>query len=322
MKQVLTVTLVVAGFVFLVPAPLFSGAAGATTRTNGQIVFDRLVNPSIGSKSVWTANPDGTNAQQLLPVNPISCCGAFSPNGRKLAIPYPAKGGRVGTAVINPDGSGLRPFPIKQENLNVGCATWSPNGKRLACETWDDKAPARDGVYTISSANGGGLTRLTSNPIGGHDLPGSYSPNGKQLVFTRFDKTGNTGIGLFIVNTNGSHEHRLTPKGILLDAGNSGDWSPQGNLIIFSRSINGPGELWAIQPNGTHAHPLIVQGLPCGTTVGCHEPIWSPDGKKIIFAENGIGPTTQIYTINANGTGLENVTAGDDPTWGTHPLTP
>jgi Tol biopolymer transport system component len=54
--------------------------------------------------------------------------------------------------------------------------------------------------------------------------------------------------------------------------------------------------------------------------VGCHEPTWSPDGKKIIFAENGIGSTTQIYTSNANGTGLKHVAPGDDPSWGTHPL--
>lgn len=301
-------------------ALLFSGAAGATARANGQIVFDRLVNPSIGSKSVWTANPNGTHARKLLPVNPISCCGRFSPNGSKLAIAYPTKDGRVGTAIINPNGTGLRPFPIGQKNLNVGCAPWSPDGMRLACETWDDKDPARNGVYTISSSNGSGLTRLTSNPIGGHDQPGSYSPNGKQLVFTRFNK-GGTGIGLFIVNTNGSHEHRLTPKGVTLESGNTGDWSPQGNLIIFSRSsAGGPGALWTIHANGTHLHQLKLEGIPCGNAVGCHEPIWSPNGKKIIFAENGIGSTTQIYTSNANGTGLKHITPGDDPSWGAHRL--
>jgi Tol biopolymer transport system component len=302
---------------------VFSGVAGATTRTNGRIVFDRLVNPSNGSVAVWTANPDGTHARKLLPVNPVSCCGEFSPNGSKLAIAYPAKGGRVGTAVINANGTGLRPFPIGPPKLNVGCATWSPDGKRLACETWDDKNPGRNGVYTISSGNGSGLTRLTSNPIGGHDLPGSYAPNGKQLVFTRFNKAGTLGR-LFIVNTNGSHERRLTPEGVVLEGGNSGDWSPQGNLIVFSRLANpyqgAPGELWTIHADGTHLHQLKVRGLPCGTTVGCHEPIWSPNGKKIVFAENGLGSTTQIYTINANGSGLKHVTSGDTPGWGTHAL--
>lgn len=299
---------------------LFSGVAGATTRPNGQIVFDRLVNPSTGSKSVWTANPDGTHARRLLPVNSVSCCGEFSPSGSKLVIPYPTKDGRIGTAVINANGTGLRPFPIGPAKLNVGCGTWSPDGKRLACETWDDQGPARNGVYTISSVNGGGLTRLTSNPIGGHDQPGSYSPNGKQLVFTRFNKAGTTGIGLFIVNTNDSHERRLTPKGVLLQPGNTGDWSPHGNLIIFSRSsAHGTGALWTIDANGTHLQQLRLKGLPCGTTVGCHEPTWSPNGKKIIFAENGLGSTTEIYISNANGTGLKHVTSGDDPSWGTHP---
>jgi len=313
-----TLTTLLAGVmvVALVVAPAEARPRGV----NGQITYDQI-DPTTGEKAIVITNPDGSDVRVLVPANPVSCCSDFSPDGSKLAVAYPAKGGRVGTAVINANGTGLRPFPIRSRKLNVGCATWSPDGKRLACETWDDKDPARNGVYTISFANGSGLTRLTSNPLGGHDQPGSYSPNGKQLVFTRYNKAS-TGIGLFIVDTNGSHEHRLTPKGVLLQSGNTGDWSPHGNLIIFSRilGIGSPGGLWTIHADGTHLRRLTVEGLACGTSVGCHEPFWSPNGKKIIFAENGEGSTTQIYTVNANGTGLKHVTSGDDPSWGTHPL--
>jgi Tol biopolymer transport system component len=269
---------------------------------------------------VYTSNPDGSQARRLLPVNDVTCCAVFSPDGSRIVIPYPTHDGRIGTALINPDGTGYTPFPISDPTLNVGCGLWSPDGARLACETWDDSHPGRDGVYTISSADGSGLKRLTSNPLDGHDLPGSYSPNGKQLVYTRSDTAG-TGIGLFIVNADGSGEHRLTPKSVLLQNGNSGDWSPHGNLIIFSRLGSRGGSLWTIHADGTHLHQLKVKGLACGTSVGCHEPRWSPNGKQIIFAVNGIGATTQIYTINANGSGLKHVTSGDDPSWGTHSLT-
>jgi Tol biopolymer transport system component len=296
-------------------------ASGSAVRTNGRIAFEGLVDPSTGSKSTWTANPNGTGVRLLVPVNPVTCCGEFSPDGSKLVIPYPTKDGRIGTALINADGTGYTPFPISEPKLNVGCGLWSPDSKPLACETWDDKEPARNGVYTISSADGSGLTRVTSNPSGGHDQPGGYSPDGKQLVFSRFN-AAQLGVGLFIVNTDGSGEHRLTPKGVLLQTGNTGDWSPRGNLIIFSRlRVVGGGSLWTIHADGTHLRQLKVEGLACGTSVGCHEPRWSPDGKKIIFAENGVGSTTQIYTINANGTGLRHVTSGDDPSWGTHPPT-
>jgi Tol biopolymer transport system component len=295
-------------------------ASGSVGGRNGRIAFDRLVNPSTGAKAVYTSNPDGTRARRLLPVNDVSCCAVFSPDGSKLVIPYPAAGSRIGTAIINPDGTGYRPFPIGDPKLNVGCGLWSPDGARLACETWDDANSGRDGVYTISSTDGSGLARLTTNPVGGHDLPGGYSPNGQQLVFARFDTSG-AGIGLFIVNTDGSGEHRLTPKSVFLQDGNTGDWSPRGNLIIFSRLGSQGGSLWTIHADGTHLRELKVKGLACGTGVGCHEPRWSPNGKEIIFAVNGVGSTTQIYTIKTNGSGLKHVTSGDDPSWGTHPLT-
>jgi hypothetical protein len=64
------------------------------------------------------------------------------------------------------------------------------------------------------------------------------------------------------------------------------------------------------------------------TWVGCFNPSWSPDGKKIVF---GRQPATtlqrDIYTVNADGSGLFRVTNTPDveefnADWGTHPLTP
>jgi hypothetical protein len=183
--------------------------AGASPRgTNGQIAYDRT-DPATGDQAVFTANPDGSSERLIVPA---SCCGDFSPDGSKLAVPYLTDDGRVGTATINADGTGYTPFPISDPTLNIGCNTgsWSPDGKRLVCETWDDWNPARNGVYTISSADGSGLTRITSNPLGGHDVPGSYSPNGKRIVFIRYDPDGNP-AGMFVVKTNGSQLRQILP---------------------------------------------------------------------------------------------------------------
>jgi Tol biopolymer transport system component len=52
-------------------------------------------------------------------------------------------------------------------------------------------------------------------------------------------------------------------------------------------------------------------------------PSWSPDGKKIVFYIFPIATGRNIYTVNANGSGLSQVTHGGDaqaPGWGTHPL--
>ena len=48
---------------------------------------------------------------------------------------------------------------------------------------------------------------------------------------------------------------------------------------------------------------------------------WSPDGKKIAFVSNRIG-NYEIYVVDANGSGVTQVTRGPEAhhaSWGTHP---
>jgi Tol biopolymer transport system component len=325
-RTLLTVLPPIVAAVALTAMPATAKAPGV----NGQITYD--IN---GGNGVVTANPDGSGANLLVPG---TCCGGWSPDGSQLAVPYGTADGRIGPAVINADGSGYTPFPIDDPlgtgTLNIGCGTgsWSPDGKLLACEVWDDTSPltaARNGIYTISSVDGSGLTRITANPLGGNDEPGSWSPNGKRLVFGRFD-SDNNGVGLFVINTDGTHLLQITPPGTIIQSGNDGDWSPQGNEIIFSRHVTPDvhGSIWEIHANGTGLHEIHIQGLDCGASnsdpngFGCHGPRWSPDGKKIIFAANSPATGTNIYTANADGTGLTQVTfdgGSDDPAWGTHP---
>jgi Tol biopolymer transport system component len=117
---------------------------------------------------------------------------------------------------------------------------------------------------------------------------------------------------------------RITPLGLIIQGGNTGDWSPKGNDIIFSRKATeaGRGSIWIVHANGSHLRQLKVGGLACGGSIGCHEPRWSPDGRQFVFAANSAS-ASNIYVANADGTGLVQVTHdghNDDPSWGAHPL--
>lgn len=278
---------------------------------NGQIAFD---NPG-GAGTVHTANQDGRHVFRLTP--PSSCCGSWSPDGTRLLVSGTSSDGRITTAIVNADGTGFHTLPLPTPGLNVGCGVWSPDGSSCAAEGWDDQQPSLDGVYRVNLDDGSAV-RLTSNPLGGHDIPGDYSPDGSQIVFGRYDASDN-GVGLFVVNADGSGLHQLVPA--ILQPANDGDWSPQGDEIVFSRHVtdNVPGSIWVIKPDGTGLHEINAPGLGCGGPLGCHEPRWSPDGKKIIFATS-LGQSGSVYTMNADGSGLRRVAAvGDDPVWGTHP---
>jgi hypothetical protein len=62
----------------------------------------------------------------------------------------------------------------------------------------------------------------------------------------------------------------------------------------------------------------------------CFDPTWSPDGRKLAFSLfDAATGERDIYTANADGTGLFQVTHGDSallfegdeaPSWGTHPI--
>jgi Tol biopolymer transport system component len=294
-------------------------SAGRSTRPNGLIGFDRADPASTeGDTFVFTANPDGSRARRLIKSH--TCCPGWSHDGRRLAIPASISGDRIGTATVNADGTGYKLLRINDRTLNAGCLLWSRNDRTLACESWDETRAGRNGIYLLPSASGGTPKRLTSNRVGGNDLPGSYSPDGKRLVFTRFNKN-EISLGLFIVNVNGTGLRRITPRGTIIQAGNSGDWSPTGNQILFSRhATSSVGSIWVINADGSGLREIKVSGRDCGGSTGCHQPRWSPDGTSIVFASNS-GDRSDIYTANSDGTGLKRITSGgrdDDPSWGSH----
>jgi Tol biopolymer transport system component len=112
------------------------------------------------------------------------------------------------------------------------------------------------------------------------------------------------------------------------------NWSPQGNEIAFSRHVTPDvhSSLWVMHSDGSGLRPLTVPpSSGCGgpnadpAAIGCLEPAWSPDGTKIAFA-GGLDLDTdgEIYVVNADGTGLTQVThtgGSQSPDWGTHPVT-
>jgi Tol biopolymer transport system component len=82
--------------------------------------------------------------------------------------------------------------------------------------------------------------------------------------------------------------------------------------------------IFAVHADGSGLRQIPIS--TCGSASGCFEPVWSPDGTKIAFTmflpQTG---QTDLYTVNADGTGLYQVThaglGAGLKDWGTHPLT-
>ena len=315
-------------------AALFALPAGARAPSvNGQIAFTRLI--PTGGANVFTANPDGTNAQQVPLVYTAEDFGVpvWSPDGSELLISQVFRLGSGGEcclpfrpAIVNPDGSDFTLLTIPNGQFDMGCNTWNGDGTRLLCnvdfENFGGDAP---GGFSFRASDGGDLVRLTTNPFGGaEDRPTDISPDGTRFVFLRH-RPGPSGahdradqVGLFVENIDGTGLRQITPYGLAhAHEIASAQWSPDGKEIISETT---QGDLFTVRPDGSGLSLIHLQSKGFA-----FEPDWSPDGTQIVFCM-GINGQEDIYTANADGSNVKQVTDTPDfengPDWGTHPVVP
>ena len=288
----------------------------------GRIAFGR-VDPTLDDTVIHVVNPDGSNLRRLIP-GPHECP-HWSPDGTQIATCGDPT--NSATRIIDAATGTSRLLAMPDATLFTACFVWSPDAARLACESFSDTDPGRNGIYSIRTSDGRGLRRITTNP-GGDDNPGSYSPDGRQLVFSRSSANGDP-LGLFVVRIDGTGLRRLTPPGALVSS--TGDWSARANEIVFARqdSPDVHTSMWIIRADGRGLREIRVRGLRCGGSVldpaaaGCGQPTWSPNGQEVAFAVH-VGNSTEhdIYTARTNGRQATQVTSGavdEGPDWGRSP---
>jgi TolB protein len=124
----------------------------------------------------------------------------------------------------------------------------------------------------------------------------AWSPDGKWLAFGagRFS----TGIELYIMEANTGLVRRITDNAYRDD---SPAWSPDSRRLVFTSAEDGYNRLYIIDIESGERHLLT------NATFG-YMPAWSPDGAQIVFGSNHATRYTDLYMINADGTGLRPLT--------------
>ncbi len=202
-------------------------------------------------------------------------CGFFSPDGRHILF-----------ASTHLDPNVDRVEPSK-----------GPAYSRTDRYRWD--FPDTMDIFQ-ADPDGSHLARLTDTP--GYDAEGSYSPDGKQIVFTSFrDGDGE----IYIMNADGSEPRRIThAKGY--DGGPF--FSPDGTRIVY-RSDRHDDDLLQLFINntaGTAERQLTDNGF---VNWG---PYWHPDGRHIIYATSRHGHQNyELYLMDVDTGAQERITYAD-----------
>jgi Tol biopolymer transport system component len=208
--------------------------------------------------------------------------------------------------VSNADGTERRQLTSGPDADNQ--ATFSPDGTLIAYES-EIAAGLTDAVIVMSSDG--------QHPVVVADRlwsPGnlSWAPDSHRVAFSA-RAVGSDIDHLYVADV--AHPG-ATPIGPPDLQGVDPRWSPDGRQIAFKRVGPCCDTLWLMGPDGTNLHQLsTLDGI--GNMLW--NTAWSPDGQRLAFLAVGKGGAGDVYVINADGSGLINVTNSSDedawPSW-------
>lgn len=276
------------------------------------------------SPSAGTASAElSPTAASAVPSAAASASAAPSPSATDspLAARIAAATGRIlftvesnGTTSlvsIRPDGSDRQVLVEASATANIR-PVWVPGLQSILFES--DRA-GEPRVYSMDVATG------ATTAIGPANLSQSMSPgvsaDGEMVAFDTAEQDATSPVGyrdegIHVAAIDGTGAKAVThldkPK---IGYDTSATFSPDGNSIAFIRNTD------ATAP-GAIKGALFVTGMAGGPVrqltsfdVDAGRPRWSPDGTRILFADNydaGAGASSNLWVVNPDGTGLTQLT--------------
>jgi TolB protein len=204
-------------------------------------------------------------------------CSYFSPDGKKIIF---------ASSHLDPDAKKEYADEYRRREED------RKSGKRRRYQ-WDF-----DSHLSIFEANpdGTGLKRLTDAP--GYNAEGSYSPDGKYIVFCS-NRSGANNLELYIMDQDGKNVRQLTHAPGCYNGGPF--FSPDGKRVVFrsDRKKKDHLQLYVINADGSGERALTddLNWVQWG-------PYWYKDGKHIVYAgaDHAVAgrPNYDLYWMNVD----------------------
>ncbi|HEY7147896.1 MAG TPA: hypothetical protein VH420_00475 [Gaiellaceae bacterium] len=296
----------------LLTALAFVSSSIASPGGAGRIAF-------VNDTGLYEVNADGTDA---VLIRPSGCARAdcraletprWSRDGTQIVFIHVVSTGDTRMYAIDANGDnerllGVSPTP-PDPSLALSRQTWAPDSATITFGPgpqvdWGD-------IYTMPVDGHGHGTRRTFDAM--PMQAAVWSPNGKQLAYSRYVQAVRYRSELFVLSLSGGAPTQITDSGPGRAVNDSPVWSPDGSLLAFSRAVGDDSRaIYVIRPDG--------RGMRRVSSVSGDLPAWSSDGRSLAFTSSS-GSGSQIYVVNADGsherrlTDLVDGVRDDDVTW-------
>jgi Tol biopolymer transport system component len=254
---------------------------------------------------LWVAGSDGGGVHELFPDRPADQTSvAWSPDGTRLIFSESGK-------LYLSDASGSEP-----QVVDTGCvapcssdsdAAFSGDGTQLVFRR---AVGAESWVIAAMDLASGRVVELSSTPAVFDEGP-RWSPDGKQIAFSRYDKVRGDKTAVFVMDADGQNLHQLSPATL---PARFPEWSPDGSRIVFTSFVDQivgvlgkdaashlHRDVYTARPDGSDLRRLTDDGISSGAA-------WTPDGRLLfsrIPLDSGNMPTNPgsgLWTMDADGT--------------------
>ena len=280
----------------------------ASFSADGQSVIFTSERNGDGQSDLFRCRLDGTGIQPLVVGAPVDDAGVLSPDGSRLAFVSTRQGYRTNIWVLDLKTRKLRNL-TGGENVQGDTAypdgfyrpAWSPDGKWVAFSSdrntdWRGHNEGHGWEHTqelsiyLIGANGQGFRRVASKPGFCLGSP-KWSPDGKRVVFYEIATEDTWG------SRRPEGVAKVTSQIVSVDVatGDRVEHTSGPGLKLFPQFISA--EVIAYHRKGGPDEGLVYTTAHEAVKRSIRSPVWSPDGKTVIYEKVGFKARPQFKPL-------------------------
>jgi Tol biopolymer transport system component len=245
-------------------------------------------------------------------VTGMTLAGIATTAGSAAHATFPDRNGRIlfGAETRH---SGYELFTVRPNGGNLTRLThaegdavhpdWSPNGRRIVFELDHPSGPPFCSVVIMNAA-GTHMVDLTGQGFSGCEGQPSFTPDGRRIVFGRFNDITEV-EAIWSMDLEGGYRHRITTG--IGHGVTDPNVSPSGEVVSF---IEYSGEdlsqaIAMVQFDGSNLQKVVPFSADAAVK---HD--WAPNGRHLVFTNNAdnLDKAANIVTVRPDGTDRRRLT--------------